>query len=221
MTILQLSEFDDFVPVSALNAFLYCERRAALRHIENLYVHNEHTRQGDRLHQRADKSGYESRPGVRIERGLWIFSRKLKLYGRADLVEFRPDPSDSTKWRPFPVEYKNGRAKKYQNDDVQLCAQSLCLEEMLGVEIPEAAVFHAKSKKRRVVPLTDDLRCATKRTIESMHELLKTTLIPAPILKPQCKGCSLKEHCLPESTSDPNRTQFLAQSLFNPSFSNL
>src|ERR1700692_2700174 len=85
-------EGDDLVPLSALNALLFCDRRAALRHLDALYVHNEHTRRGDSLHKRADRPGFEKRKGTRTERGLWIASRRLKLYGRADLVEFRRAP---------------------------------------------------------------------------------------------------------------------------------
>jgi CRISPR-associated exonuclease Cas4 len=217
-------EGDDLVPLSALNAFLYCERRAALRHLDALYVHNEHTRRGDLLHKRVDKAGVERRPGVRTERGLWIASRRHKLYGRADLVEFRRDPTDTGRRRrlpevPFPIEYKRGRHRKWDNDDVQLCAQALCLEEMLGRAVPEGAVFHAKSQKRRLVPFTEGLRAETETAIARLHALLAAGVIPPALIKPQCRGCSLHGHCLPKAFAHPTRADALRQGLFSPGFS--
>src|SRR4051794_35290725 len=147
-------EGDGLVPLSALNTFLYCDRRASLRHLDGLYVHNEHTRKGDRLHARADRPGFERRPGVRTVRGLWIASRRLRLYGRADLVEFRRVPGlykprgTPAVEVPLPVEYKRGRRRRWDNDDVQLCTQALCLEEMLGVAVPRGAVYHEQGAAR-------------------------------------------------------------------------
>ncbi len=206
-------EGDDLVPLSALNALLYCDRRAALRHLDGLYVHNEHTRRGDQLHRRADAPGVERRPGVRTERGLWIASRRLRLYGRADLVEFRAVPGGVV---PFPIEYKRGRNRRWDNDDVQLCAQALCLEEMLGVAVPEGAVFHAKSQKRRAVALDAGMRRETEEAVFRLHGLLDSRKIPPAVLKPQCRGCSLREHCLPEAAARPARANALRLGLFRP-----
>ncbi|HEX8203311.1 MAG TPA: CRISPR-associated protein Cas4 [Isosphaeraceae bacterium] len=217
-------EGDDLVPLSALNALLYCDRRAALRHLDGLYVHNEHTRRGDRLHARVDTAGVERRPGVRTERGLWIVSRRLRLYGRADLVEFRKGPGragDPGAGRevPYPVEYKHGRQRRWDNDDVQLCAQALCLEETLGVAVPEGAVFHARSQKRREVPLTAALRAETEAAVGRLHALLASGAIPPAVLKPQCRGCSLRDHCLPEAFGRPARVAALRRGLFRPGLS--
>ena len=156
-------EGDDLVPISAINALLYCDRRAALRHLDMLYVHNEHTRSGDLLHRRADRMGVERRRGVRTERGLWIASRRLRLYGRADLVEFHRPPGRRKAGEPvievpLPVEYKQGRKRRWDNDDIQLCAQALCLEEMLGRDVPQGAIYHAQSKTRRAVVFGPELR---------------------------------------------------------------
>jgi CRISPR-associated exonuclease Cas4 len=216
-------EGDDLVPLSALNALLYCERRAALRHLDALYVHNEHTRRGDLQHRRADKAGVERRRGVRTERGLWVVSRRLRLYGRADLVEFRRVPLAHGSRRrgpevPYPVEYKQGRKRRWDNDDVQLCAVALCLEEALCVSIPEGAIYHAKSQKRRVVPFEESIRAQTEAAVVRLHELLRAASIPPAILKPQCKSCSLRGHCLPEAAdrlAHPN----LARELFRPNLS--
>ncbi len=218
-------EGDDLVPLSALNALLYCDRRAALRHLEAQFVHNEHTRRGDLLHERADRPGVERRKKSRTERGLWIVSRRLRLYGRADLVEFRPrrDAGASADVGagdiPYPVEYKHGRARRWDNDDVQLCAQALCLEEMLGVSIPEGAVYHAKSRSRRTVVFTSDLRAETESTVAQLHALLASGRVPKPVLKPQCRGCSLRPVCLPEAFAQPDRIAAMTRSLFDPGWS--
>jgi CRISPR-associated exonuclease Cas4 len=219
-------EGDDLVPLSALNALLYCERRAALRHLDRLYVHNEHTRGGDLLHLRSDRAGVERRRGVRTERGLWIASRRLQLYGRADLVEFRLPPGDHKSDAPddeiaLPVEYKHGRRRRWDNDDVQLCAQALCLEEMLGHPVPEGAIYHAKSKSRRTVVFTPELREKTEATVARLHAMLESGTVPPAVLKPRCRGCSLRGHCLPEAFGHPRRLASLRSSLFRPEFSDL
>lgn len=219
-------EGDDLVPLSALNALLFCDRRAALRHLDGLYVHNEHTRRGDSLHKRADRPGFEKRKGVRTERGLWIASRRLRLYGRADLVEFRRDPGRKKPGVPlvetaYPVEYKRGKARKWDNDDVQLCAQALCLEEMLGREVPEGAVYHAVSKKRREVPFTPELRALTEAAVARLHDLLDSGSAPPPVLKPRCRGCSLRGLCLPEVFAEPAKVRRMARDLFSAKPSDL
>ena len=208
MTPRQNPEGDDLVPLSALNALLYCDRRAALRHLDGLYVHNEHTLKGDSLHKRADRPGFEKRKGVRTERALWIVSKRLRLYGRADLVEFHREPGKRRRGEPpvevaVPVEYKRGKRKKWLNDDVQLCAQALCLEEMLGKAVPRGAVYHEQSKSRREVEFTRELRQETESAVERLHSLLESGQVPAPVIKPRCRGCSLRGHCLPEAFARP------------------
>ncbi len=217
-------EGDSLVPLSALNALLYCDRRAALRHLDMLYVHNEHTRSGDLLHKRADRAGFERRKGVRTERGLWLASRRLKLYGRADLVEFHRTPGRRRRGEPLvevpvPVEYKRGKQKRWANDDVQLCAQALCLEEMLGVVVPQGAVFHAQSQKRRAVEFTPALRTQTEAAVTRLHELLESQRIPPAVLKPGCRGCSLRGHCMPEAFASPQRLAGLQENLFRRALS--
>jgi CRISPR-associated exonuclease Cas4 len=224
MAIAEDFEGDSLVPLSALNALLYCDCRAALRHLDMLYVHNEHTRQGDILHRRSDRAGVERRRGVRTERGLWIASRRLGLYGRADLVEFhrppgRRKPGASLVEVPLPVEYKHGRRRRWSNDDVQLCAQGLCLEEMLGRPVPEGAIYHAQSKVRRTVVFTSELRTQTEAAVARLHELLASGVIPPAVLKPRCRGCSLRGHCLPEAFAHPRRLATLRAALFRPEFS--
>jgi CRISPR-associated exonuclease Cas4 len=184
-------EDDSLLPLSALNHLLYCERRCALIHIEGVFVENVYTLEGSLVHQAADTPGYESASGVRVVRALPLYSKSLRLVGKADLVEFRGDV-------PYPVDYKRGKRKKWMNDEVQLCGQALCLEEMLRVEVPRGAIFHAQSKRRREVEFTASLRVETRIAIERLHGLLASRRVPVAELKPQCEGCSLHEICLPE-----------------------
>ena len=213
-------EGDDLVPLSALNALLYCDRRAALRHLDGLYIHNEHTLRGNSLHKRADTPGFEKRKGVRTERGLWIVSRRLRLFGRADLVEFRREPGRRRRGEVVvevasPVEYKRGKKRRWDNDDVQLCAQALCLEEMLGSAVPRGSVYHEQSKSRRDVDFTPQLRAETEIAVARLHELLQSGRIPPAVLKPQCRGCSLRSHCLPEAFGSPDTITNYLRELFH------
>src|SRR5580700_5448013 len=144
------------LPVSALNHLLYCERRCALIHIEGVFVENAYTLEGRMAHEGADTPGYETAAGVRSVRALPLYSRRYDLSGRADIIEFHRKARDVE--QPYPVDYKRGKKSKWDNDDVQLCAQALCLEEMLDVEVPAGAIFHGASRRRREVIFTAGLR---------------------------------------------------------------
>ena len=142
-------------------------------------------------------SGYETVRGVTLLRALPVWSERLRLNGKCDIVERHPDRS------LVPVEFKKGKRRKFDNDDAQLCAQALCLEEMFGVDIPRGAIFHAKSKHRRKVMFTSDLRHLTEQSIKALHRLIEEEAVPQAVHKPQCSECSLFEDCLPEITSAP------------------
>ena len=187
----------DPIPLSLLNDFLYCQRRAALKAIEGWRGTNEHTVVGDSVHEQADVSGYETVKGVTLLRALPVWSERLGLNGKCDIVERHPDGS------LVPVEFKKGKRRKFDNDDAQLCAQALCLEEMFGLDIPRGAIFHARSKRRREVEFTEDLRRLTEQAIEAMHRQIEEEVVPQAVHKPQCSECSLFDHCLPEITSVP------------------
>ncbi len=187
----------DPIPLSLLNDFLYCQRRAALKAVEGWRGTNEHTVLGDSVHEQADVSGYETVRGVTLLRALPVWSARLGLNGKCDIVEQHPDGS------LVPVEFKKGKRRKFDNDDAQLCAQALCLEEMFGRDIPRGAIFHAKSKRRREVEFTEELRRLTKQAIEAIHRLIEEEAVPQAVHKPQCSECSLFDHCLPEITSVP------------------
>jgi CRISPR-associated exonuclease Cas4 len=201
------------VLVSWLNEYLFCPRRLALKAIDGAWDDNAYTLEGTLLHDRTDTPGVEQRPGVRIARALPIFSRRLGLTGKADVVEFhwQPDGRET----PYPVDYKRGRRRRWDNDDAQLCAQGLCLEEMLGVAVPEGAIFHAASKRRRVVPFEAALRAMTERAIGEIRALIVSGRVPPPVLAPRCDGCSLRVVCLPEVTERPARVALLAAAVFD------
>lgn len=203
---------DDFQPIAALNDLLFCERRCALHRIEQVWEDNVATLEGTRQHERADAGTLEHTAEGRVARAVLLRCQRLRLVGKADVVEFhRQDDGNEI---PFPVEYKRGRRRKWDNDDVQLCAQALCLEEMLGVHVPRGAIYHVKSKRRRDVAFSPELRAKTEQAARRLHELLAAGLTPLPVLKPRCGGCSLRELCLPELLPDRGRLLAYREGLY-------
>jgi CRISPR-associated exonuclease Cas4 len=202
------SDSDDFLPLSALNDLLFCPRRCALHRIEGLWTDNVHTVLGTQVHKAVHDEGEEVAAGGRVVRGMWLRSERLRLVGVADAVEFRGVV-------PYPVEYKRGKRRKWDNDEAQLCAQALCLEEMLGVEVPAGAIFHVRSKRRREVRLDEKLRRATEDAVRRLHELVAAEVVPPPVVHPKCKQCSLYATCMPELLTEQNRYQRAARSLFS------
>jgi CRISPR-associated exonuclease Cas4 len=203
---------DDPIQLRLLNDYLYCPRRCALHQLEGLWHDNAYTVSGTLAHEIADDPGYrQTAEGARLERALPLFSDKLGLVGKADIVEFWPQPSGPA--IPLPVDYKLGPRRKWDNDDVQLCAQALCLEEMLHVPVPRGAVYHVKTRRRRTVEFNASLRTLTRETIECVRALLaedhgprggaatRERRLPPAVLQPQCDGCSLHGVCLPELTA--------------------
>ena len=205
---------DDYQPLRALNDLLYCDRRCALHRVEQVWVENLFTLEGTAAHGRAhaQKPLEELAGDGRVVRGMWLKCERLGLVGKADVVEFHPAPGGGEV--PYPIEYKRGRRRKWDNDDVQLCAQALCLEEMLGVAVPAGAIFHVKSKRRREVVFDESLRRKTEETARRLHELFASGVTPPAVLKPQCRGCSLHELCLPELLSTRDRATRYARRLY-------
>ena len=196
------------LPLSLLNDFLYCPRRAALKVVEGWREANEHTVRGDIVHEHADLPGYEVAKGVKLLRALPVFSERLGLSGKCDIVE------QHTNGSLCPVEYKKGKRRQFENDDAQLCAQALCLEEMFGVTVERGAVFHAESKRRREVEFTPELRTLTEEAIQQLHRLLALEQVPPAEFKPACEECSLFKICLPRVTSQPASLRRAAAQLF-------
>ena len=187
---------DDLLMLSALQHILFCERQCALIHIEQIWVENLYTAQGRIMHERVDQTGRESRRDVRLEYGVPLRSLQLGLIGKADMVEFHHQADGN--WQPFPVEYKRGKAKKENWDKVQLCAQAICLEEMLEVVIPEGALFYGKNRRRQTVILDDNLRGETTETAARLHALIGSGITPPAGYEKKCDTCSLFEICLPK-----------------------
>jgi CRISPR-associated exonuclease Cas4 len=183
----------DPLPLSLLNDYLYCPRRAALKMVEGWRSANQHTERGDIAHENADIPGYEVAKGVTLLRALPVWSDRLGLNGKCDIVERRPDGS------LFPVEFKVGKRRQWENDDSQLCAQALCLEEMFNAAIPHGAVFHAESKRRREVAFDQNLRARTEAAITALHDLIES-VPPAQYVEGMCEECSLFDICLPKLT---------------------
>ena len=223
------------LPLSLLNDYLYCPRRAALKVVEGWRSANEHTNRGDIVHEHADLAGYEVAKGVTLLRALPVWSERLGLNGKCDIVEVEGVSPSNVRSQISdlksggiavlkPVEFKLGKRRQWQNDDAQLCAQALCLEEMFHRSIPRGAVFHADSKRRREVEFTPELRASTERAIAELHALLngfeisnlksQITPLPAAVYKPACEECSLFEICLPKATAADGRMERQARALF-------
>jgi CRISPR-associated exonuclease Cas4 len=209
---------DEPLLISALNQYLFCPRRCALMHTEGIWVDNAHTAKGTLLHEHADSSGYDHDKGAKILRGLTLYSMRYGLTGRADIVELRAVETVAGKRESYtPVEYKKGKRRRFENDEVQLCAQALCLEEMFSTEIERGYIFHAASKRRHEVVFDAALRAETVKTIEAVRALLTSKVTPAARLLPRCEGCSLRGLCLPE-LSDPSLStaKRAAKDMFTP-----
>ncbi|MFZ5623846.1 MAG: CRISPR-associated protein Cas4 [Gemmatimonadota bacterium] len=184
---------DDFLPLSALQHLLFCERQCALIHIEGLWAENVLTVEGRQLHERADERGSESRGDVRIARGVPLASQRLRLTGRADVVEFHANGTI------LPVEYKRGRPKRDDCDRVQLCAQALCLEEIHGCRIPRGALYYGQTRRREEVVFDEGLRTRTEAAVTRLHELITARRTPPAVREPKCERCSLLHLCLPSA----------------------
>ncbi len=187
------------VPISALQHWLYCPRQCALIHVERLWAENRFTAEGRILHKRADAGGGERRKSVKILHGVEIASRQHGLHGTADVVELHGQPPV-----PFPVEYKRGRPKTHRADEVQLCAQALCLEEMFSCRIDEGALFYGKTRHRKQVVFDGELRELTCATARDVRRMIETGHLPPPRYeKRRCDACSLQELCLPKARRNP------------------
>lgn len=192
------AEEDALVPISALQHQLFCPRQCALIHVEGLWAEDGATAEGRLLHDKVDRAGPESRPGLRILRGVTLRSLTLGVVGRADVVELHGTPP-----RPVPVEYKRGRPKPHRADEVQLCAQALCLEEMLGTAVPEGALFYGATRRRMAVAFDETLRALTRQVAAEVRATILAGVTPPPVYGPHCARCSLHDLCRPEGLARP------------------
>ncbi len=203
---------DDLIPISALQHFAFCERQWGLIHLEGLWAENRLTVEGKQLHERADSDETQVRGDVRIARGQRIRSLVHGLVGRADIVEFHKDTSPSAveqngielnglegRWNPIPIEYKRGRVKFKPIDEIQLCAQALCLEEMLETAIDEGFLFYGKTRRRHPVTFSPTLRQLTTDCIENIRHATILGKTPSASYQKECDNCSLYDLCMPKA----------------------
>ena len=207
-------EAPDPIALSALQHWMYCPRQCALIHQEQAFAENVHTLRGQAVHKTVDTPGFEARAGLRVERALPVWNDELGLIGKADVVEFDSDG------RAYPVEYKHGSRHKLPAiaacDDVQLAAQAMCLEAMTGKPVQEGALFYAKSKKRRVVPISAALRETVMATTRAVRQMLTDGVMPPPVADSRCKECSLIDICQPFAQAALAQHTKLRSSLFDP-----
>lgn len=205
---MRVSEPEEPIMLSALQHWSYCPRQCALIHIEQAFDENVHTMRGNAVHQRVDEPGFESFEGVRSEHALPVWSERLGLIGKCDIVEFYPDG------RIYPVEYKHGKKRAKAHDDIQLAAQAICLEEMTGKSVTHGAIYHHTSRRRREVAITDSLRQQVEETVVAIRALLASGQLPAPVNDARCKECSLQDICQPQVMADKAGQRKVRMELF-------
>ena len=197
----------DPIMISALEHWSYCPRQCALIHVEQTFDENLYTLRGRAVHKRVDKPETEKQDGVRIERALPLWSKALGLVGKADVVEFHGKT-------PYPVEYKHGSHREKEHDDLQLCAQALCLEEMTGQAVPRGAIYHHSSRKRREVVCAPELRAQVVQAIQAIRHMLASKQLPPPVNDRRCAKCSLQEACMPSVSAEGRRAGAVIRNLF-------
>lgn len=184
----------DVVNISLLNQCAYCPRRCGLIHVEGVFADNIHTSRGSAEHERVDRIAHETlHTGARVEYALPVWSERLGLIGKCDVVEFWPDGTI------YPIEYKHGPKRKWLNDDLQVAAQAMCLEEMFSCDVPRGAIFHVASHRRREVVFDVALRDAVVGTVNEILSMSESRSLPPPVNDRRCKECSMREICQPEA----------------------
>jgi CRISPR-associated exonuclease Cas4 len=214
---------EDLLPLSGLQHLAFCERRWALIHLEQQWEENLFTAEGKLLHEKAHSAEIESRPDALIRRTLPLRSFRLGISGQADIVEFLPCeaaergvpmPRRKGLWKPYPVEYKRTRDQHGSTAyRIQLCAQALCLEEMLHTPVPAGAVFDGKAKRREVVLFDEPLRQEVERLASLMHQILQSGKTPLAVYTKKCEGCSMKPVCLPKTVESASASRYLARAI--------
>ena len=204
---MSFNESDDPIMISALEHYSYCPRQCALIHIEQTFDENLYTMRGNAVHERVDEVASEIQEGVRVERALPLWNHRLGLIGKADVVEFHGEI-------PYPVEYKHGPRREREHDDLQVCAQAICLEEMTGREVPRGAIYHHSSRRRREVVFDSTLREKVGEAVAAIRRMLEDKIIPPPVNDARCKHCSLLESCMPAVIGDQQRADAIRTGLF-------
>ena len=211
---------DDYLQLSGLQHFSFCRRQWALIHIEQVWAEDLRTTEGRLLHERAHDTSIRERRGNLITvRGVSISSPSLGISGKCDVLEYHADPKGiplpdtEGLWRPYPVEYKRGSPKEGPADRLQLCAQAMCLEDMLCCDIPEGALFYGETRRRETVRFTEELRLLVKKSLAEMHELYRRGYTPKVKTSKACNACSLKAFCIPKLMKLQSAAKYLASAL--------
>jgi len=188
---------DQLLMISALQHYLYCPRQCALAYVEMHWDENRFTAEGKVMHERVDTPGKRFSAKTKLEYAVPLRSGQLGLVGRADVVEYH---WTHDRWQPYPVEYKRGEPKENRCDEVQLCAQACCLEEMMHCAIPEGALFYGQTQRRVVIAFDAVLRELTAATATAFHRMVDSGIIPSAIYeRKKCDRCSLLDYCLPKT----------------------
>ena len=210
----------DYLQLSGIQHFAFCRRQWALIHVERLWKDNLRTVQGNILHDRAhDESLRERRGDTLIVRGMRVSSAALGVSGACDVVEFRRAEQGARLagepglWQPYPVEYKRGTKKNGDEDRLQLCAQAMCLEEMLCCPVPEGALYYGENRRRERGALDETLRNEVRRCFEEMHQYLRRGSTPKVRGGKHCSACSLKELCLPKLGRSASAAEYIRSRL--------
>ncbi len=200
---------DDFIHIGALQHYVYCPRQCGLIHVEDAWHDNVFTVRGEILHEKVDTDTYETRGTLKTVRGLRIHSFRWGIVGRADVVEFRAPKNPEGAPEVMPVEFKAGEPKDDVSDKVQLCAQALCLEEMLNTVVTRGAFFYGKIRRREQVEIDEQLRLQTESIISSVHELVSNKKVPAAKYTVKCRNCSLESICVPKALNERKLEQYI------------
>jgi CRISPR-associated exonuclease Cas4 len=198
---------DDFIMISALQHYIYCPRQCGLIHVDDVWNENLFTVRGNILHEKVDTDTYESRGTLKTVRGLRIHSFNYGITGRCDVVEFRTTRNEN---EVMPVEFKAGEPKEDISDKVQLCAQVLCLEEMLNTQISRAAFFYGKLRRRNVVEIDDELRKQTEEVITKVREIVSSRTVPTAEYSSKCRNCSLIDICQPKALNKKKLKNYIS-----------
>jgi len=210
---------ENYLQLSGIQHFLFCPRQWALIHLEEQWSENFFTITGEQLHERAHSGEVEKRKNLIITRALYIYSNTMQVSGQCDIVEFHADKDGVTihgfegTWQPVPVEYKRGKGTSIEADSRQLCAEAMCLEEMLLCHIPVGYLYYGEPKKRTEVELTDSMRQDVRESFKQMHNYFKNGYTPKPKKKKACLSCSIKDLCLPQLEGVSNVSDYIKKSL--------
>ncbi|MBL8241485.1 MAG: CRISPR-associated protein Cas4 [Bryobacterales bacterium] len=212
---------EDLLPLSGLQHLAFCERQWALIHLEQIWMENRLTADGRVMHERVHQTESEGRPGMRVVRGLRLHSFRLGLSGQADVVEYHRTeetgialPGRQGLWSAFPVEYKRGKPKADACDEVQLCAQGLCLEEMYGSAVSGGALYYGEPRRRTEVAFSKELRAQTELLAGRMHALYASRSTPRADWQKKCESCSLRDVCLPKlGSKSPRVSEYMAAAM--------